>query len=230
MTNRSLPTWPTQGLDMTMATIDHPTRTPTLDLPAGGPARPGRRQRPGAVGRRSSWGYNFQVQAAAIENLGQVASGPFNVRFLLTGTDGSLDSRHLPRRDNGLRPAAGQLATIIQTVHLPNKLPNGVTLDSTGVGRVAVVVDPDNVFNESNPIKQRRWIGPGDAAGARDRRHEQRPHDLAATPDDQPADRQGHADSQAGRRPRPAPKAKLSAKAQAPTQSSVATPRPRTRA
>ncbi len=94
------------------------------------------------------WGYNF-LAAARIENLGGVDSGPFRVRFYLTGLNGSLD-RALFLGDtivDGLKTGGDTLVT--QTLKLPNRVPMGLSLPNLGTGMIAVVIDPENTFDES---------------------------------------------------------------------------------
>ncbi len=109
------------------------------------------------------WGQTFQV-TTGVDNFGPGAAGPFDVRFLLTGAGGSLDhSIYLGDVDiSGLGRNMHQ--DIAATLRLPNRFPNGVTLDSVGVGRIAVVIDPDNTIDEtlktnniseSNPVTLR---------------------------------------------------------------------------
>ena len=94
------------------------------------------------------WGYNF-LAAARIENLGGVDAGPFRVRFYLTGLSGSLD-HSLFLGDtivDGLEVGANTLVT--QTLKLPNRVPMGLSLQTLGTGMIAVVIDPENTFDES---------------------------------------------------------------------------------
>ena len=56
---------------------------------------------------------------------------------------GRLDQRRdLPRPDHGLRPRRRGSQAINQTLTLPTRLPSGVTLNSVGYARIAVIVDP----------------------------------------------------------------------------------------
>jgi hypothetical protein len=135
------------GLDMTSINIttDPNSGTPassTDPLPDLAPSNV-------VIGSKSlNWGYNFQV-ATTIQNFGQATSGPVEVRFLLTGTTGSIDQGIFLGQTtlSGLAPNTSQDLT--QTVLLPNTLPSGVTVSSATVARIAVVVDPDHLLNES---------------------------------------------------------------------------------
>jgi hypothetical protein len=132
------------GLDMTPITITSTSSTPATptELPDMAPSN----VVPSA--KTVFWGYNFQV-STTIQNLGQAVTGPFNVRLLMTGSDGSLahaiylGEATIP----GLQPNTSQQLT--QTVHLPNELPNGVSLSSVAVGRIAVLVDPDQAVDQA---------------------------------------------------------------------------------
>jgi hypothetical protein len=94
------------------------------------------------------WGQNIQI-STEVQNLGQGDAGAFQVFYLLTGQAGSInDAIYLGQTDvPGL--AAGANDPITQTLTLPNRLPSGVTLNSVGYARIAVIVDPDNFINES---------------------------------------------------------------------------------
>jgi hypothetical protein len=94
------------------------------------------------------WGRSFPV-TTNVQNLGQGDAGPFLVRFLLTGQAGSTNpSIYLGDATiSGL--AAGANLQVTQTLQLPNRLPAGMTLNSVGYGRIAVIVDPENAVNES---------------------------------------------------------------------------------
>ena len=96
------------------------------------------------------FGQTFQV-TATVQNLGNLDSGPYRVRFLLVGTDGSLvNSLFLgDATEAGLKAGYGQ--DLVQTVSLPAKLPNGAVLNSGSTARIAVVVDPEHVLDDGNP-------------------------------------------------------------------------------
>jgi hypothetical protein len=95
-----------------------------------------------------SWGTSIQV-STEIQNLGLGAVGPFTVRFLLTGENGSsTDSVFLGDATiNGLAAGANQALT--QTLNIPSRAPSGLTLDTVGYARIAVIVDPENFINET---------------------------------------------------------------------------------
>jgi hypothetical protein len=94
------------------------------------------------------WGQSFQV-TTNVQNLGQGAAGPFQVFFLLTGQAGSInDAIYLGQTTiSGL--AAGATQPITQTLTLPTRLPSGVSLNSVGYARIAVIADPENFVNET---------------------------------------------------------------------------------
>lgn len=94
------------------------------------------------------WGQNVQI-STAVQNLGPADAGPFRVRFLLTGANGTIaDSLFLgDAQISGLK--AGFTQTIQQTVQIPTRLPNGLQLNSVGNGRILVWVDPENTVDET---------------------------------------------------------------------------------
>jgi hypothetical protein len=95
-----------------------------------------------------NWGSSFTA-TTDVQNLGQAGSGPFLVRFLLTGQAGGLtDAIYLGDTTiNNL--VAGASQPVSQSLQLPGRLPSGVTLSSVGYARIAVIVDPENIVNES---------------------------------------------------------------------------------
>ena len=110
-----------------------------------------------------AWGQTFQV-STTVQNLGSVDSGPFDVRFVMTGVNGSLNfAINLGSvQVAGLKANFGQ--NVIATVRLPGRLPAGVTLSSAGTGRIVAIVDPENRVDElfhtnntsfSNPVTLR---------------------------------------------------------------------------
>jgi hypothetical protein len=95
-----------------------------------------------------TWGSSFQV-STEVQNLGQAASGPFLVQFLLTGQGGSSNDAIFLGETTIPSLAAGYSQPLTQTLQLPNRLPAGVTLNAVGYSRILVLVDPENVVNES---------------------------------------------------------------------------------
>jgi hypothetical protein len=105
------------------------------------------------------WGQSFQV-SAAIQNLGSADPGPFRVDFVLVGPSGDI-SHGIFLGDTtveGLPPGAAQMLT--QSLTLPLRLPAGVTLSSVGKGGIAVILDPQNVINESFKNNNESTSGP----------------------------------------------------------------------
>lgn len=160
-TDPMYPHQPSQGtgLDLIPITITtDPNSTakpaPVTDLAAGAIQAPT---------DNLAWGHSFQV-TGTVQNVGQADAGPFHVSFLLTGANGTLDRAiYIGGADvAGLKAGANQ--DITQTLSLPNRLPSGVTLSSAAIGRIAMIVDPEDVVNdtvrtnnlsESNPVKLR---------------------------------------------------------------------------
>jgi hypothetical protein len=146
VTNDLYPNQPTQGVgyDQTAITIttsstSTATSGPLPDLAASSIIAPS-----GTV----RWGQTIQV-STDVQNIGQGDATPFQVFYLLTGQAGSItDALYLGQTDVSSL-AAGADDPITQTLTLPNRLPSGVTLNSVGYGRIAVIVDPDNFINET---------------------------------------------------------------------------------
>jgi hypothetical protein len=96
------------------------------------------------------WGDGFRV-STVVQNIGQAASPPFNVEFLLTGTNGLGGGQAISL---GSALVAGGLAsgfsqTITQDLTLPSRLPYGMTVGALSYGRIVAVVDPENLVNET---------------------------------------------------------------------------------
>jgi len=92
---------------------------------------------------------NFQV-STTIQNQGKLDSGPFKVRFLLVGTNNDLSQALYlgDARIDGLK--AGYSQDLVQTLRLPARLPDGISLNAGGVARIAVQIDPENHLDESS--------------------------------------------------------------------------------
>ncbi len=94
------------------------------------------------------WGQSFSTQAV-VQNLGDANPGPFDVRFVLVGASGNI-SNGISLGDTTVAGLAPGAATVVsQTDTLPLRLPASVTLSSLGVGRIAMIVDPENLINET---------------------------------------------------------------------------------
>lgn len=146
LTNQLYPNQPDQGvgldqtsMSITTSSTSTATAGPLPDLAASSVV--------GASGT-IRWGQSFQA-STTVQNLGQGTAGPFQVFFILTGQAGSVNNGiYLGQTTiSGLAPGASQ--PVDQTLTLPTRLPAGVSLNSVGYGRVAVVVDPNNMINET---------------------------------------------------------------------------------
>ena len=144
---------PIGGIGVDQATVNI-TVPPGTTPPALGPLSD---LAPGAITTSStnlSWGQTFQTQTY-IQNLGQADPGPFRVRFVLVGLSG--DTTHgIFLGDaivNGIAP--GTVQPVNQNLTLPLRLPAGVSLSSLGTGRIAVLVDPENVAQRDVQEQQR---------------------------------------------------------------------------
>ena len=134
-----------QGVDEQTVSITVPPGTtppalgPLSDLAAG------------AVTTSAStlyWGQSFSTQAV-VENLGAANPGPFDVRFVLVGASGNISTGIFLGDTTVAGLAPGATTVLNQTFTLPLRLPATVTLSSLGVGRIAEIVDPENLINES---------------------------------------------------------------------------------
>jgi hypothetical protein len=147
-TNKLIPLPAPQGLgkdqvsiQITPNTTSNATEGPLPDLAAGslqGPTGP------------LNWGATFQV-SGTVENIGQGdVTTPIRVRFLLMGPTGN-SGQALFLGDavlnGGLK--AGFSQQITQTLKLPNRVPNGLTIASPTEGRVEMIIDPENTAPES---------------------------------------------------------------------------------
>ena len=94
------------------------------------------------------WGQQFQV-STVIQNVSNVDAGPFRVRFVATGISGDV-SHGVFLGDamvGGL--AANSTTNVLATVHLPAKLPYGVSIASPTYAKIYAIADPEDVVNES---------------------------------------------------------------------------------
>ncbi|QEH33492.1 hypothetical protein OJF2_19940 [Aquisphaera giovannonii] len=159
LTNATYPHGPAggSGVDQTAVTINTTDSTPTTTAQSALP-----NLTPGDVQVSSgtlSWGNTFQV-STVLQNLGNADQGPFRVRFVLVNGSGSTNSGLFlgDAMVDGL--AAGGLTTLTQSLTLPNRLPSGMSLSSQEVGRIAVIVDPEHVVNESFSNNDTAMSGP----------------------------------------------------------------------
>lgn len=145
ITNSLYPHLPTVGTGYDQVPI---TINATSTTPAAGPLADLAASSVLSSTQSLSWGSSFQV-TTTVQNLGQAGAGPFTVRFLLVGQNGStnqglfLGDAQIP----GLQ--AGFNQQIVQTLTLPDRLPAGMNLNSIGWARIAVIVDAENTVNES---------------------------------------------------------------------------------
>jgi hypothetical protein len=146
VTNTLYPHLATRGLGLDQAQIaiapnpnGSPTPAPLPDLAADSVQ---------VAASTINWGQTFQV-TTGVDNLGPGSAGPFDVRFVLTGPSGALNNAiYLGDVNvNGLGRNLHQ--DINATLQLPNRLPNGVTLPGITTGRIAMIIDPDNSFDET---------------------------------------------------------------------------------
>ena len=146
VTNANYPHLPSVGLgyDMVNMTISpSPTATastaPLPDLASGSVL---------VSANALSWGETFQV-TTAVQNLGQGDAGPFTVRFLLVGENGNVNTGIFLGDAQIPGLAGGYNQPLVQTLSLPSRVPAGMSLNSVGYARIAVIVDAENTVNES---------------------------------------------------------------------------------
>jgi hypothetical protein len=146
-TNPVYPHVPVGGIGVDQASVSI-TQPAGVTPPAMGPVSDLAAGTVKIAGSSLNWGQSFQAEAT-IQNLGQIDPGPFLVRFLLVGGNG--DATHgLYLGDAVVKSLTPGNATVItQNLSLPSRLPAGVTLGSITVGRIAAVVDPQNLLNET---------------------------------------------------------------------------------
>jgi hypothetical protein len=105
------------------------------------------------------WGQSFPV-STTIQNIGQGDAGAFNVLYLLVGPSGSTTNgivlADVPQ--SGL--AAGASLPLSQTLSLPPRVPNGLSLSAVTVGRIAVLLDPQDALDEVTHTDNTAFSGP----------------------------------------------------------------------
>jgi len=147
LTNQLYPHQPDQGVgyDQTALSITYNSTSPTPTL---GPLADLAASSVLLSKSTLTWGSSVQV-TTEVQNLGQADAGTFLVRFLLTGQSGSINDAIFLADATIPSLAAGYNQQLTQTLQLPSRLPAGVTLNNVGYSRIAVIVDPENVVNES---------------------------------------------------------------------------------
>ncbi|MDX2035267.1 MAG: CARDB domain-containing protein [Isosphaeraceae bacterium] len=94
------------------------------------------------------WGTSF-VASATIQNLGLADAPSFRVRFLLAGTDGTLNQAVVLGDTIVPGLAAGATASVNPTLSLPRRLPFGSVVSSLAYGRIVVMVDPEQSVDQT---------------------------------------------------------------------------------
>ena len=94
------------------------------------------------------WGQQFQV-GAVVQNVSNVAAGPFTVRFVAAGASGDV-SHGIFLGDVQVPGLAANASTnVLTTVQLPAKLPYGTSIASPAYSQVYAIADPEDTVNES---------------------------------------------------------------------------------
>ena len=145
LTNSLSPHIANQGLGFDMARL---TITSPADMPASPATAPDLQvlsvKAPTAP---IALGQSFQV-TSNVQNIGTADSGPVILRYVLVGPNGSLSDGIFLKDTtlSGLKVNNGQ--NITQNLQLPTAFPSGMTLNSAGSAKIAVIVNPDNAVNE----------------------------------------------------------------------------------
>jgi hypothetical protein len=105
-----------------------------------------------------TWGQTLQV-TATLANQGKLDAGPFRVRFLLVGTNGSLNQAIFLGDATMTGLKAGFAQNVVQTLQLPTRLPAGMTVSGTTSGGIAVVIDPENTIDQLNKVSHVGYSG-----------------------------------------------------------------------
>ena len=147
-----------QGLDLTPLTIaaaplNHRERIPATTPTPTTTARPPNPRRWPAVERRGDReGRLLGLQLPGQLDVPEPGSGrlrPDRGRFPSDRHRRFARQRRLPRRSDAPRLTQGTSQVVNQTVHLPSVLPNGQSIPSDALGRIAVLVDPDHDVDET---------------------------------------------------------------------------------
>lgn len=147
ITNQLSPHLSTQGVgaDESQVTINTSTLTPPTSVPLPALSVAGVQ----SLSKNIAWGQSFQV-TATIQNTGAADAGAYKVRFLLVGTDGTINNSIFLADTTLTGLKAGYSGSVTQTLKLPSQLPVGQTLNSKSLGQIAIVVDPENTFPQSS--------------------------------------------------------------------------------
>jgi CARDB len=94
------------------------------------------------------WGQQFQV-SAAIQNVSNVASPPFTVRFVAAGATGDVSHGIFLGDVQVPALAANSVTNVLTTVKLPSILPFGDTVASPSYSQIYAITDPEDMVNES---------------------------------------------------------------------------------
>lgn len=95
-----------------------------------------------------TWGKSLQV-TTTIQNIGAADANQFRVFFVLVGATGSVTDGIYLGQAVVPKLRAGFDQTIVQTVQLPTRVPQGLSINNVGKARIAVIADPENVVDET---------------------------------------------------------------------------------
>lgn len=106
-----------------------------------------------------SWGQGYVI-TTAVQNLGQAASAPTTIEFVLTNDTDSPSMGYFLGQSTIPALAPGAVQDIAQTIKLPSRLPNGSQVPASSYGRIMAIVDPENIINEGTKSNNDIQSGP----------------------------------------------------------------------
>ncbi len=106
-----------------------------------------------------NWGQGYVIDAA-VENLGQAASTPTTIEFVLTDDVDNPTQGYYLGASVVPALAPGAVQDIAQTIKFPSRLPNGTNVPVSSYGRIMAIVDPENIVNETTKSNNDIQSGP----------------------------------------------------------------------
>ena len=106
-----------------------------------------------------NWGQGYVINAA-VENLGQAASTPTTIEFVLTDDVNNPTQGYFLGSSIVPALAPGAVQDIAQTIKFPSRLPNGTNVPVSSYGRIMAIVDPENIISETTKSNNDIQSGP----------------------------------------------------------------------
>ncbi len=106
-----------------------------------------------------NWGQGYVIDTA-VQNIGQAASMPTTVEFVLTDDVNNPTQGYFLGSSVVPALASGAVQDIAQTIKFPSRLPNGTNVPASSYGRIMAIVDPENILNESTKSNNDIQSGP----------------------------------------------------------------------